>query len=270
MSPNPSEVTNRVPPPPGWRELVWPREHGSWSLALEPLALALLAAPSWAGGALAVATVGAFFARRPVRTAWTETRPAVRRRAGQAAAVCAAVAALGATGAVALATSMRAWMWLLPSMLAGAAFLGFDLQKSGREAEAELAGSFAFAWLPAAFAAFAGWPAGPAVTLGVVMLARAVPTVLTIRVVLRARKAQAEPARGPAWLALGAALLVAELTRRGHAPFAAAILAAGLALRSGGLLVFPRPRLRATTLGIAEAVLGGVYVVVLGLWWPTP
>jgi hypothetical protein len=27
------------------RELAWPKEHGSWSLALEPLALGLFAAP---------------------------------------------------------------------------------------------------------------------------------------------------------------------------------------------------------------------------------
>ena len=32
-----------------WRELVWPKEHGSWSLAGEPLALALVAAPTTAG-----------------------------------------------------------------------------------------------------------------------------------------------------------------------------------------------------------------------------
>ena len=35
----------------------WPKEHGSWSLALEPVALGLLVAPSPAGLALATAAL---------------------------------------------------------------------------------------------------------------------------------------------------------------------------------------------------------------------
>jgi hypothetical protein len=46
-----------------WRDLVMPREHGSWSLALEPLLFGLIAAPSLAGGGLALAVVAAFFGR---------------------------------------------------------------------------------------------------------------------------------------------------------------------------------------------------------------
>jgi hypothetical protein len=48
-------------------QLVLPREHGSWSLALEPLALGLIAAPSRAGFALSVAIVCGFFLRRPLK-----------------------------------------------------------------------------------------------------------------------------------------------------------------------------------------------------------
>src|SRR5215472_11598321 len=48
-------------------KLVLPKEHGSWSLALEPVALGLLIAPSVAGGALAVAAVAVFFLRRPLK-----------------------------------------------------------------------------------------------------------------------------------------------------------------------------------------------------------
>ena len=46
-----------------------PREHGSWSLALEPLALGLLVVPSAAGAALAAAALAGFFARRPLKAA---------------------------------------------------------------------------------------------------------------------------------------------------------------------------------------------------------
>src|SRR6478735_8924592 len=56
-----------------------PREHGSWFLVLEPLALGLLIAPSWAGGALAAATLAGFFARRPLKPAFASA-PSLRRQ----------------------------------------------------------------------------------------------------------------------------------------------------------------------------------------------
>lgn len=64
-----------------WRELVWPREHGSWSFALEPMALGLIAVPSVAGGWLALAVGAAFFARRPLRIAWGDEQAERRRDA---------------------------------------------------------------------------------------------------------------------------------------------------------------------------------------------
>ena len=77
-----------APPPPvavrpfaRWRDLVVPREHGSWSLALEPLVFGLIAAPSAAGGCLALAVLAAFFARRPLRLALGDASPARRTAA---------------------------------------------------------------------------------------------------------------------------------------------------------------------------------------------
>src|SRR6516162_7239992 len=48
-------------------QLVLPKEHGSWSLALEPVALGLFVAPSAGGGALAVAAMAGFLMRRPLK-----------------------------------------------------------------------------------------------------------------------------------------------------------------------------------------------------------
>src|ERR1035437_485230 len=55
-----------------WRaaaQLTLPKEHGSWSLALEPVAFGLLVAPSAPGAALALAAVSGFFLRRPMKLA---------------------------------------------------------------------------------------------------------------------------------------------------------------------------------------------------------
>jgi len=50
------------------RSVFLPKEHGSWSLALEPVAFGLLIVPSLAGGSLAVSATAAFFIRRPLKS----------------------------------------------------------------------------------------------------------------------------------------------------------------------------------------------------------
>ncbi len=263
-----SVMTSSAPsiPLPRWRELVWPKEHGSWSLALEPLAFGLLAAPSLGGAALAIGAVAAFFVRRPLRIALTDPRGERRAASRRAAVACGALALVGWFGAL-VAGGAGWWPWLLPSAVAGACFLFFDLQKAGREQHAEIAGAVTFAWIPAVLAALAGWPMASATALAVVMLARAVPTVLTVRATVRARKTGAVAPIFPVALALGAAVVVAMLAHAGLAPWTAAGLGALLAGRSIALLVFPRPALRASTIGMAEAGIGVVFVVATALAW---
>jgi hypothetical protein len=66
----------------------------------------------------------------------------------------------------------------------------------------------------------------------------------------------------------GVALIAGlALVRGGLAPTAAAVLLALLALRTGALLVWPRPVWRARTLGMIETVLGIGFVVGVGLAW---
>src|SRR5436853_7813390 len=77
----PLRQTSTVSSEPGnivaWRPLALPFEHGAWSLLLAPLAVALLIAPSWRGGLLALGTIAAFLARHPFKLAlrdWTQRR----------------------------------------------------------------------------------------------------------------------------------------------------------------------------------------------------
>lgn len=258
-----------------FRSLVLPREHGSWSLALEPVALGLLVAPSRGGAWLALAVVAGFFTRRPLKLAAT-LPPADPRRAAAwrwtlLFAVVAVAALAGSAGAKVLneqLSSVGALWALWPLLLAaplGAAFLWFDLRGEMREAEAEIAGSAAFALVPATFATLAGWSAGAALALAGLMLARSVPTVLTVRTYLRLRKgkiATALPALASAALAL---IAVATLAVVKLAPWTAVALAALLAARTAWLLSSRTPTWSARRAGITEAILGAVFVVVLAL-----
>jgi YwiC-like protein len=51
----------------GQKAKALPVEHGGWGISLEPVLLGLLVAPSPAGLWLALATLGAFLARRPLK-----------------------------------------------------------------------------------------------------------------------------------------------------------------------------------------------------------
>jgi hypothetical protein len=249
-----------------WRELVMPKEHGSWSLALEPLVLALLVFPSGAGGALALAVIAAFFARRPLRTAWTERRAG--RRAGARVALVALGVLAGAGIAAAIALGGVAWMaWLLPAVIAGAAFVHFDLRNAGREEAAEIAGAAAFAWLPAAIGVLGGASALGALALAVVMCGRSVPSVMAVRAALRGAKTGAWRTTPALAAATGAVVLGAVFAVVGDAPWTAVALLALLAVRGYVFLVHPRPRLRARTLGMIEGALGVGFVVAAAVAW---
>lgn len=249
-----------------WRELVMPKEHGSWSLAFEPLAFGLLVAPTMAGAGFAVAAAAGFFARRPLRIALSDASSERR------AAACRVLASLGLLVGLALTAALAlagfAWLgWVAPAALAGGAFAVFDRRNGGREQAAEIAGATAFALLPAAFAALAGAAPLASVAVATIMLGRAVPTVLCLRAAIRATKTGERRIAVPlaaAAIALGAAV---ALARAGAAPWAAVVFATAFALRAAGLLVFPRPSARARTLGMIEGALGAAFVLVVGATW---
>ncbi|MGD0743587.1 MAG: YwiC-like family protein [Verrucomicrobiota bacterium] len=245
--------------------LILPKEHGSWSLALEPLALGLLAAPSTAGGWLTVAALAGFFLRRPFKLAWGRKPDPRRRLAFECAAGLVTLAFAGLSLAAMSGGVAQLWP-LIPAALAGLAFVWFDLRNEAREGAGELAGAIAFGILPAAFGSVAGWNAVQSVALAAVMLARAVPTVLFVRTYLRFHKGRAATAM-PALIAAGAGLfLTAWLVLSRVAPWPAALFALAMTARTIWLLGW-RPRLAAKALGIAEATFGAAMVLALALTW---
>lgn len=266
-----------------FRSLVVPREHGSWSLALEPVALGLLVAPSRPGFFFALAVVAGFFTRRPLKLAatlppadprhaaalrWTLLFAAIAILALSTATLSTATTTAAAPAAFGANKQQSLFAPLWPLLLAvpfGAAFLWFDLRGEMREAEAELAGTAAFALVPATFATLAGWSVAPALALAALMLARSVPTVLTVRAYLRIAKnkpAQPAPALASALLSFA---IVAALASRLHAPLAACTLVFVLALRTVWLLSPLSPDWSARRVGMAEAIVGLAYLAGLAL-----
>lgn len=252
-----------------WGQLVLPKEHGSWSLVLEPLLLGLLLAPSKSGLFLGGACLAGFFSRRPLKIALTDSHSERRASARAPLAGC-VLAAVGATVA-AIATGGGAWlMWLVPAAVAGGLFLYFDLRGSAREETAEVAGTIAFAFVPGAMATAAGYRPETAAALIWVACGRAVPTTLFVRAYLRSVKT----GRSRPWPALLAAATAAGggvwLHAAGLVPSAPVVALVVLLCRSAIYLVYPRPVVSARLVGKQELFLGAAFVLFLALTWHSP
>lgn len=246
-------------------KLTLPKEHGSWSLALEPLALGILVAPSAAGGALLLAAVAGFFLRRPLKLILLgKTDP----RISSASTVIIALSIIAAASfGVAAAFGGVKNLWpLIPAAIAGIGFAWFDSRNEGREGAAELCGAIAFGILPMTFAMLAGWSAGASAALAAVMLVRSVPTVLYVRTYLRRNKGHSVSS-APAFIAAIAGFLLAGWLAVSHrAPWLAVILALLLAMRAFWVLGSNR-RFAAKKVGIAEMTLGIVMVLAFAVAW---
>ncbi len=236
-----------------------PKEHGSWSLALEPLALGLLVAPSYAGTALATAALAGFFLRRPLKAAFLADSADRRRPARLALGLLGLLAVAGLLEAGLIGGPGGLWPLLLAAPLGGL-FVYFDILKETRAAAAELVGCATFAFLPAALASLAGWSAPAACTLTALALARSIPTVLTVRTYLRLEK-QLQPDLVVPLLSSGLALVgLGLLASFQLVPWLAAGFMALLLLRTSWLVSALRPALPAKRLGMIEAFLGLAYI----------
>lgn len=233
-------------------------------MAAEPIALGLLAAPSPAGVALALAVGALFFARRPWPFALGRCGSAHRRPA----LLLLALLAASAGAALLAAARLGGWPNLWPALLSlppATVFLALEARGEARAAEAELAGAATFATLPAAFATLAGQDSAVALGLAAAMLLRSVPAVLVVRAFLRRRKGQPVPAF-PA-LAASAAAVIATAALH-HAGLANVFIVSAtvlLLLRALWLLGPAAPALRAPVLGALEAAFGVVFVLAAGL-----
>jgi len=258
----PGSATTRRPAPAAPAAAVFlPKEHGSWSLALEPLALGLLVAPSSAGGALTVAALAGFFARRPFKALFSPV--AARPRTAALAVLIFSVLALAGFSLVLVPGGIAPlWPLLLAAPLGGL-FAWFDAQNGSRAAAAEVAGSAAFALVPAALATLAGWSAGPALALAALALTRSVPTVLSVRSSLRQAKGETAGFLLPVLATVAAALGVSLMGALQLVPIWTAVPAWALLARTLWFASPFRPAWPARRIGMFETITGLLYVAAI-------
>jgi hypothetical protein len=169
------------------RPLALPAEHGGWGFLLEPMALAMIVAPSMAGALIALGGVAVFLVRHPLKLAardWFRGRHP-RTALCEVLVALYGLAALIAFGAEAAVAGTRPLVPLLFAIPFGVTLLAYDTRNRSRALVAELSGAIAPAAMAASIALAAGKPVPMAVALSALMIARAVPAVLYVRSALR-------------------------------------------------------------------------------------
>jgi hypothetical protein len=170
------------------RSIALPLEHGGWGFTLEPVLLGLLVAPSASAWELAIASLGVFLARRPVKLVLTDL---VRHRWLSRTRVAAIVG--GVFGATALAGVAGAFVTAGPQFLipyaaavpAALLALRADSTSKSRSLRAELAGAIAMGATVTAIALADGWAYPVAFGLWLVLIARAATTISLVRAQIR-------------------------------------------------------------------------------------
>ncbi|MBN1966996.1 MAG: YwiC-like family protein [Anaerolineae bacterium] len=254
------------------RPIALPTEHGGWGFLLEPVLLGLLVAPSPGGIALALAALGMFLARHPLRLALTDRRRG--RRFARTGVAERFVLLYGALAAVSLAVAaLIARPGVLVPLLAAAPLLTvhiiYDAQGNSRHWLPEMLGPTALAANAACIALAGGWTLDAALALWPILVARAVPSVLYVRARLRLERGTAPSVVLPlASHALGLAALVLLAAARVIPWLAVLALIILLARATYGLSEY-RQRVPAKTVGFQEIGYGLLTVLLTAAGYAT-
>ncbi len=249
------------------KSIALPPEHGAWGFLLEPVVLGLLIAPSLAGWFLALAVVGAFLIRHPLKLAFTDWRRGKRyARTALAERVILAYGVLTIIGLV-LAIALAGWEIMLPLLMAAPLvlmMLASYVQNRGRELIPELAGASALAVTASGVALAGGASSQTAFALWVILNARNIPSILYVRARLRLEKEK--PFSGPlVVLANGIGLImVLALILLDVAPLLVLLALLALFILFARALVGLSPyrrRVRTQTIGFLEIAYGLLVVI---------
>jgi len=273
ISPENSAINVRLPTAPKvkLKGIAFPTEHGAWGMVFEPIVAALAVAFSVGGLWVAIAFVGAFLIRQPLKVLMAE-RAAGRKLPQGAAArrffgIYTAIFLAGAAGSV-IFVGRSSFVPLFLAAPLALIQIYFDSARQSRRLAPELAGAVAISSSAAVIALAAGWRAEMAVSLWIIMICRSVPSIFYVRERLLLEKRKAFSYYPPVILSLAAVLATAGLAIYGFSPWLVVLMMAVLAVRAAlGLSKFSKRR-KAMQIGVFEVVFGALTVlaIVLGYY----
>jgi YwiC-like protein len=256
--PLPSSTALRV------RPIALPTEHGGWGLLLEPVFLGLLIMPSVGGMYLALAAVGLFLARHPLKLTFTDFyRDRKSRRTALAIRFAILYLSLTAVAFILACAYAKPYFWW-PFLVAGPVAVvqaSFDFVGRSRAMLAELAGPVAIAAVAAAIVLAGGSSNRLAICLWTIQVCRGLPAIFYLRT--RLRLIRKKPT-SIGWMLLTqvvATTLVAILTLKHWVPVLSLMAFLVLLARAWWGVKGEQEQIAAKTLGIRELIFGAMTVL---------
>ena len=246
------------------RGIALPTEHGAWGMVFEPIVAALAVAFSIGGVFVAIAFVGAFLMRQPLKVLLIERASGRRMPQGVVArryiVLYTVIFLAGVAGAAAF-VQLAAFCPLLIAAPLAAIQIYFDSERQSRRLAPELAGAVAISSSAAVIALAAGWSPLTAVALWTILVCRSVPSIFYVRERLLLEKGKPFQYIQPVLFSAGAAVIALALATLGLGPWLAAAIMVILFIRAAvGLSRFHKPR-KAMQIGVFEVIFGAVTVL---------
>ncbi len=249
-----------------------PTEHGAWGFLFEPIVAATAVAFSGAGLWVALAVVGAFLTRQPLKILladWQsgrnlpQTQVALKFTLGFGA-----LAALGFAAAIASTADHAAFLPFALVLPFAVYQIYCDATRKSRALWAELTGALAISSSSAAIALAAGWTWAAAFALWAIFAARLVPSILYVRNRLRLEKGKDFSFLTVAASNALALFFVAALAASGFASKLTAAMFVVLAARAVVGVSPYRRKIKAMRIGVYEVVYGTLTVlsIILGYY----
>lgn len=243
-----------------------PTEHGGWGITTEVVVLGLLVAPSAAGVCLAVAALLAFLARTPLKVVLVDRR---RRRSLARTRLAQRLFGVEAVLLVALAALALRWgspgfWWPLIGVVPVMGIeLAYDMRSRSRRLVPELAGSVGIAGVASMIALAGGRPGLLAAGIWLVLAARSITSIVTVRNQVAALHGRSTRA-ADVWVADAIAIGVALVAVLVEPALAAGAFAVGVLVGAQRMLRL-LPTDRAVVIGLRQTALGAALVVACAL-----
>ncbi len=172
------------------KKVSFPREHGSWGFLLEPLFLSLLVASSKNGLLLALATFVIFLNHQPVRILLNEKDS---KKIKSSAIVFFLIYFLVIGVLLILISKETTFELLIPFSISIVIMFGYlllEMKNYGRNLFAEFIAPIAITFVSLNIVLLDGWEFEKIFAFGIVLLSRAIPTLLYVRKKVKIIKGQ--------------------------------------------------------------------------------
>ncbi len=246
------------------RGIALPTEHGSWGFLFEPLVASLAIAFSLPAVWIALAYVGAFLMRQPLKI-YVADRMAGRDLPQTSVAlrfvlIFGVIYAIGVAGSLAFA-ELKSFIPILLVAPFGVYQIYVDASRQSRNVLPELTGAVTISSSAAVVALASGIAPATAYALWLVFIARLIPSIMYVRNRLRLEKGKDFMFALPVALHLVAIAAVAVLAYYSLIPKLPLVMFVFLFVRSAWGLSDYRKRVKAMRIGVMEVVFGALTAI---------